>query len=182
MSFSLFLFDLNLRSWQNGNRLANISLNQLQAAPEFVCFSPTNWRHVTVAYKNEIHIWSLEQFDSKKSKMAKRKVLMPSLESSSVELVVGAEFPDYIKYPTNIIAEASEEYAEKIDEVLVKNERHQFKALCWSNEDEIFIASDKCHLFKVNSNYFPIIFLANNWFTYSNSKVFIGRFVVKKCA
>jgi len=134
--------------------MATISLNQLQPVPEFVCFSPTNWRHVTVAYKHEINIWNLEQFDSKKSKITKRKVLMPSLESSSEELVVGAEFPDYIKYPTNIIAEASEEYAERIDEMLIKSERHQFKALCWSNQDEIFIASDKSYLFKVNFCYF----------------------------
>jgi hypothetical protein len=150
----IFSFNFNLRSWHNGNRLTNISLNQLQAAPDFVCFSPTNWRHVAVAYKKEIHIWNLEQFNSKKSKTSKRKVLMPLLESSFEKQVVGAEFSDYIKYPTNIIAEASEEYAEKIEEMLTKSERHQFKALCWSNDDEIFIASDKSHLFKVSFNFF----------------------------
>ena len=45
--------------------------------PEHVCFSPTNWRNISVAYKNEIHLWNLEICDPQRVKTNKTRLRMP---------------------------------------------------------------------------------------------------------
>ncbi|CAF0746511.1 unnamed protein product [Brachionus calyciflorus] len=135
-------------NWKNGSRLTNINLNESLMYPEFVTFSPTNWRHLTVAYKTEINIWKLEQFDSEKFKTNNTRFLLPISDNQVEEQVVGPEFKNEFDYPNNAITNLDEKNAHLIDEILDPRKRHTLKSICWSNIDEILVSTNENYIFK----------------------------------
>jgi hypothetical protein len=145
------------RDWKTGQRYETINLSSTLMSPEYVCFSPVNWRHITVAYKNEINIWNIELCDSKDTKTTKTRFIMPITDGNVEEQVVASEFKDEFKYPFKAIAGLDEDYGEVINEVLDKRERHQFKSLCWSNFDEIMFTTKENYIFRVGFMLFWVI-------------------------
>ena len=116
--------------------------------PECIKFSPLNWRQITVAYKQELHVWNLELFDNKKVKSTSKRFLLPPTNDNISELVVGAEFNEEFTYPYSAIASLDENHASVIDEVLDKRRRHTFKTLLWINNAEILVCTNENFLFK----------------------------------
>jgi hypothetical protein len=116
--------------------------------PECIKFSPLNWRQITVAYKQELHVWNLELFDNKKVRSTSKRFLFPPTNDNIPELVVGAEFNEEFTYPYSAIASLDENHATVIDEVLDKRRRHTFKSLLWINNAEILVCTNENFLFK----------------------------------
>ena len=116
--------------------------------PECIKFSPLNWRHVIVAYKQELRIWNLELFDSKKVKSTSKRFLFPPTNDNISEMVVGAEFNEEFTYPYSAIASLDEDHATVIDEVLDKRKRHTFKSLLWISNSEILVCTNDNFIFK----------------------------------
>ena len=127
--------------------------------PSFVCFSPTNWRQIAVAYKKEINLWSLDVCDLKRVKAIKKRFLLPPTEHNTQEEVVGPEFKDEYKLPNNAIAGLDDDYSDLVDEILDKRERHSFRTMSWSNVDEFLVSSDSNYIFKVNQIKFNFMFV-----------------------
>ena len=116
--------------------------------PECIKFSPLNWRQITVAYKQELHVWNLELFDNKKVRSTSKRFLFPPTNDNISELVVGAEFNAEFTYPYSAIASLDENHANMIDEVLDKRRRHTFKSLLWINNAEILVCTNENFLYK----------------------------------
>lgn len=117
--------------------------------PEYVCFSPTNWRHITVAYNNEINLWHLEQFNQDRVKITSTRFILPPTDTNTIETVVGSDFKDEFNYPNSTITNLDEDFSTTIDEILDKRRRHVFKSMCWSSIDEILISTLENYIFKV---------------------------------
>lgn len=121
--------------------------------PEHVCFSPTNWRNISVAYKNEIHLWNLEICDPQRVKTNKTRFRMPLSNKgsgSAIKESALSRLKDEFEYSSNVISGLSDETNGTIlDEILDNSPRHLFKSLCWSNVDEILIATNENYIFKV---------------------------------
>lgn len=117
--------------------------------PEYIGFSPFNWRHITVAYKNEVNIWLLEQFNDDRVKTTNLRFILPPVEENSKEIALASDFKDEFSYPLNTITNLEDNYAVIVEETLEKRPRHLFKTLCWSNTDEILVSSDQNCIFKV---------------------------------
>lgn len=117
--------------------------------PDFVCFSPTNWRNLTIAYKTEINVWKLEQFNNHRFKANSSRFIMPLSDNQVPQETFNLEFNDEFSYPKNAIANLNENYEHLVDEILDKRKRHLLKAICWSNADEILISTNENYIFKV---------------------------------
>ena len=118
--------------------------------PEHICFSPLNWRHITVSYKSEINIWHLEQCDNKRFKTSKTRFILPAIKDES-QIMIFPEFKDEFSYPLNSITNLDEELGTRVEEILDKRERHIFKTLCWSSSgDEILFVTASSYIFRVN--------------------------------
>ena len=120
--------------------------------PKCVCFSPTNWRYVTVAYEQEVNIWNLELFDDKRVKTTHKRFLLPPSDDNTPDLMVDPDFKSEFQYPYSAIASLEETYAEVIDEVLDKRKRHAYRSLVWSNTDDILVSTNENYIFKVRRN------------------------------
>jgi hypothetical protein len=124
-------------------------------SPEKVCFSPTNWRNICIAYKTEIYIWNLEVCEPQRIKTNKRRFRMPlSNRKSPTDLYLKdsalTRLKDEFDYSFNVISGLNEEtHGTILDEILDSRPRHSFKALCWSNVDEILISTNENYIFKV---------------------------------
>ena len=130
--------------------------------PESISFSPLNWRNICVAYEKEINVYKIEQCDTKKIKTLHNRFVLPLLNDQQ-ENIIFADFKDEFKYPTNSITVLNDGYGEIIDELLDKRERHVFSAICWTNTEEILIATKKNFILKVLSNLL-FIFYGRNMF------------------
>jgi hypothetical protein len=118
--------------------------------PSYICFSPTNWRQIAVAYQKEIVLWNLDICDMKRVKSIKKRYLLPPTEHNVEEEVVGPEFKDEYKLPNTAIAAVDDDYSDLVDEIMDKRERHSFRTMAWSNVDEFLVSSDQNYIFKVN--------------------------------
>lgn len=134
----------------NGQIIATINLNESLMYPDFVCFSPTNWRNLTIAYKTEINVWKLEQFDNHRFKTNNTRLLLPLTDDQVMEEEIGSGFIDEFTYPKNSIANLPENYEHLVDEILDQRKRHFLRAICWSNIDEFLISTSENYIFKVN--------------------------------
>ena len=115
-----------------------------------------NWRHISVAYKNEIHFWNLEIFEPKRVKTTKTRLRLPlssfqkTVDRSIADATV-SNLKDEFEYSFNVISGLNEEkYGTILEEILDNRPRHLFKSLCWSNSDEILISTNENYIFKVN--------------------------------
>lgn len=126
-----------------------ISLNESLMYPDFVCFSPINWRNLIIAYKTEINVWKLEQFDQNRFKTNKTRFLLPVNDEQTPEEIVGSEFMDEFSYPKNSIADLPQNQEYLIDEILDKRKRHFLRSICWSNINEFLISTNENFIFKV---------------------------------
>lgn len=117
--------------------------------PDFVCFSPTNWRNLIIAYKSEINVWKLEQFDNNRFKTNKSRYLLPLKDNQTPEEVISFEFIDEFSYSKNSIADLSQKQEYLIDEILDKRKRHFLKSICWLNLNEFLISTNENFIFKV---------------------------------
>ena len=139
-----------LRSWKNGAQIKKIDLDQSLPVPNFVCFSPTNWRNVTVAYDYEINIWLLEQCESI-SKVAKTRFLLPRydlVDNQIVDKVYIETLRVDENYPNTTIARIDERFEDVIDESLDKSLKQKFNTLCWNSSDEIYFSTDLNFIYK----------------------------------
>ena len=147
--------EVTVWNWKDGEKIASFSLNTSLMQPEHICFSPTNWRHITVAYKSEINVWNLELCEPKRMKAVKKRIRLPlSDQNIGKELsAVGPgiqELKDEFQYSFNAISGLNENvYGSILEDILDKRPRHTFKSLCWSSVDEIMISSNENYIFKV---------------------------------
>ena len=140
--------------------------------PEHVCFSPTNWRNISVAYKNEIHLWNLEICDPQRVKTNKTRLRMPlsnkGNESASKESALSRLKDEFVQ-SSNVISGLSDETNGAIlDEILDNSPRHFYKSHCWSNVDEILISTNENYIFKVE-------LFEENFKNFANIKILISH-------
>jgi hypothetical protein len=122
--------------------------------PDQISFCPLNWRILAVAYKNEINIWNMEQCDTKLFKSYKSRLILPPISDQQLieQHEITSEFKDEFNYPLDSITNLENELAVAIEDILDKQERHVFKAMCWTNnKDEIIFVSKLNYIFKVNN-------------------------------
>ncbi len=152
-------------SWKSGGQLlAKIDLLNRATAPnsyssflpipEHVCFSPMNWRHLMCAYKNDIHVYQIEHFDSQRYKTTLLKHFrLPTKtndQQNHEQSAIDEDDKDEFLYPLRAIAHLDEAYTSEIEAQIDKSERHEFRTVCWSSSDEILIASKENYVFKLS--------------------------------
>lgn len=140
---------LKTRNWKTGKRLFSINLHPSLGQPSCMYFCPINWRRLIVAYKSEINIWNLEQFDNDRIKSTKKRFILPPTDRNVEEEQVGAQFKEEFSYNNLAITGLDENLNDRIEEILDKRERHAFGSLCWVNFDEILVSTRENHIFKV---------------------------------
>ena len=133
--------DVHVIVWSStsGNRITSIDLNMNQ--PLGVSFSPLNWRHICVAYQNELNVWNIEQCNSKLLKTSKTRFAMPVTREQTEEASLAIK--DEFKYPTNAIAALNSNNADILEEVLDKRVKHKYKCHCWTNNSEILVGTEE---------------------------------------
>jgi WD40 repeat protein len=136
------------RNLKTGEIISSIELNISLETVGNICFSPTNWRFISVAYKNEINIWNIQECNKNHTKIIKRRFLLPELNKNGIESTEYHVENEY-SYPNGAITCLDEEHEEIIEEILERKIRCRFKSLCWTNNEEIFIATKENYLLKV---------------------------------
>lgn len=142
----------------------NINLKASLGRPEDLSFCPTNWRRLTVAYKSELNVWNLDQFDSDRIKSFNQRFVFPVTDDSVDEEQVAPEFKEEFESSKLAITGLNEAYKENIEDILDKRKRHQFSCLCWLSNDEVLVSTQANYIFRVNQ---PI--LTDNLSEKSNS-------------
>ncbi len=69
------------RNWKSGEKIANIDLDSTLMQPEYIKFSPVNWRSLAVAYSSEIKFYTFEPFDKENVKIKPSRVAMSPINS-----------------------------------------------------------------------------------------------------
>jgi hypothetical protein len=132
-------------------RLSTIALNSTLMNPELVCFCPTNWRKICVAYGGEVNVWSLEQFDNDRVKSTSSRFVLPTTDRDEPDARVAPQFKDEFACNNLAITNLDETYANAIEQVIDKRERHLFGAICWINADEFIVSTKANYIFKVDT-------------------------------
>lgn len=127
----------------------NINLKTSLGKPEQLGFCSTNWRHITVAYKTELNVWNLDQFDEEQVKLKKQRFILPVTDDSVEEEQVAPEFKDEFETSTLAITGLNETYEEQIEEILDHKTRHKLVCFCWLNNDEILVSTETNYILKV---------------------------------
>lgn len=144
----LFYF-LKKRNWKTGNRLLNMPLKSSLGQPEQIYFCPTNWRRIMVAYKSEINVWNLDQFDVDRMKCKNHRLILPITDDSVEEEQVAPEIKDEFETNNLAITGLDETYKDLIEEVLDKRARHILVYSNWLNDDDILVSTHENYIFKV---------------------------------
>ena len=79
------------RNWKNGEKIANVDLDTSLMQPEYIKFSPVNWRSLAVAYPSEIKFYTFEPFDKETVKIKPSRVAMLPINSEKEEKIL----PDF---------------------------------------------------------------------------------------
>lgn len=138
-------------NWKTGEKLTDIQLNE-DELPLNVCFSPTNWRHISVAYENHVEIWKIEQCDEEIKKSKTNFNLPPVISGEVIEANNEIDFngnqTGKEPYPNSVIAGVDEKLEDDLDELLDKNEKQKFQSSCWGIDDDVYVATNLNHVYR----------------------------------
>jgi hypothetical protein len=139
-------------NWKSGRKIGVIDVDPAMSLPEQISFSPINWRNLCVAYKNELYVWTIDQFSDLEVLTRKSRFYLPSMSNESVKGIF-SDFKDEFSYSINAITNLDDDKGQLIEHLLDEREKHNFQTLCWTNEaDEMLIVTENNHIFKVGFN------------------------------
>lgn len=147
------------RNWKTGDKIASLDLDPTldSPVPEYVGFSPVNWRNLFVAYStSDMSVWSIEYFDAKSQTgqfVEQANFRLPLTDRATPEPICLGEELNHDEYPlpgmSHITGLTEDKQTRRVAAQIDKLEHHLFGCMCWSaSGDEFLVATKENYVFK----------------------------------